>query len=64
LFVFLIDLFNIKLDICDNNPNPCGVGAICSNDNGTVSCSCPAGTSGDPKLRCSDGNAVLYKFLF
>ncbi len=42
----------ISLDVCDNNPNPCGVGAICTSNNGVATCTCPSGKTGDPKIRC------------
>ena len=32
--------------------NPCGFGAICRNNNGFPVCSCPAGSTGDAKIRC------------
>ncbi|CAF0928390.1 unnamed protein product, partial [Brachionus calyciflorus] len=38
-----------------NNPcanNPCGHGALCKNVNGLPVCSCPAGATGDAKVRC------------
>ncbi|CAF0786128.1 unnamed protein product [Brachionus calyciflorus] len=38
------------LDPCVENP--CGYGAVCTNSNGVSLCSCPAGASGDAKVRC------------
>ncbi|CAF0944073.1 unnamed protein product [Brachionus calyciflorus] len=32
--------------------NPCGLGALCRNVGGFATCSCPAGSTGDPKSRC------------
>ena len=44
-----MEYFN--LDPCE--PNPCGAGAHCENDQGNALCSCPKGKSGDPLVRCS-----------
>jgi hypothetical protein len=44
------------IDPCDNIPNPCGVGATCKNNNGKALCTCNAGKTGDPKVRCCGKN--------
>ncbi len=53
-------LISILENICNNNPSPCGVGAICTNQNGKAVCSCPADKNGDPKVRCGSGKYFIF----
>jgi hypothetical protein len=52
IYNIILKILKINKDVCKNNPNPCGTGAICTNNNGAAVCSCPAGKNGDPKVRC------------
>jgi len=42
-----------KPDPCD--PNPCGPGAIATSLEDTCDCKCPAGSFGDPRQKCTQG---------
>ena len=58
--------FVLDVDECSSNSHSCDVNAVCSNVQGSHSCACKAGYSGDGKT-CS-GTSVSWKissiFLF
>lgn len=52
------------VDPCDATPNPCGPGSLCTSTNGVATCTCVAGKTGDPKVRCCSQMTCRYFFFF
>ncbi len=54
-YIWIDDLFLLSIDVneCSNVPSVCHKNASCTNSEGSYSCQCKSGYSGDGKINCT-----------